>query len=56
MINELDKKSLPLLTLDVPSGERPDAYFEGYFGALSTSTAEMPSEADVELTVFVEFK
>lgn len=56
MINELDRKSLPLLTLDIPNGESPDNYFEGYFGALSTPSAEMPSEADVEATVFIELK
>lgn len=56
MINELDRKSLPLLTLETPNGERPDVYFEGYFGALPTPSAEMPSEADVEATVFVELK
>ena len=55
MINELDKKSLPLVTFEVPNGERPDTYFEGYFGALPMSAADMPSEADVEATVFIDF-
>lgn len=56
MINELNKKSLPLVTLETPNGERPDTYFEGYFGTLPTPAAEMPSEADVEATVFIDFK
>ena len=56
MITEPDRKNLPLITLDVPNGERPDNYFEGYFGVLPTSAAEMPSEADVEATVFIDFK
>ena len=56
MINELDKKSLPLVTFEVPNGERPDTYFEGYFGALPMSAADMTSEADVEATVFIDFK
>ncbi len=56
MINELDRKSLPLVTLETPNGERPDTYFEGYFGALPTPAAEMPSDADVEATVFIDFK
>lgn len=56
MINELDRKSLPLITLKVPNGELPDTYLEGYFGALPTPSADMPSEADVEATVFIELK
>ncbi len=56
MINELDRKSLPLVTLETPNGERPDTYFEGYFGILPTPAAEMPSDADVEATVFIDFK
>lgn len=56
MITELDKKNLPLLKLKTPGGEHPDTYFEGYFGALPTPGVDMPSEADVEATVFVEFE
>ena len=56
MINELDRKSLPLLTLEIPNGERPDTYLEGYLGTLPTPSADMPSEADVEATVFIELK
>lgn len=56
MITELNRKSLPLVTLEIPDGERPDTYFEGYIGALPMSSAEMPSDADVEATVFIELK
>lgn len=56
MINELDKKNLPLVTLKVPNGERPDTHLEGYFGALPTPADEMPSDADVEATVFIDFE
>lgn len=56
MINEIDIKTLPLLKATVPNGERPDNYLEGYFGALPTPSAEMPSDADVEATVFIQFE
>ena len=56
MINEINKNSLPLVTLEIPKGERPDTYLEGYFGALPTPTSEMPSEADVEATVFIKLE
>lgn len=56
MINELDRKSLPLVTLVTPNGECPDTYFECYFGTLPTPAAEMPSDADIEATVFFDFK
>ena len=56
MINELDKRNLPLVTLKVPNGERPDTHLEGYFGALSTPADEMPSDVDVEATVFIDFE
>ncbi len=56
MINELDKKNLPLVTLKVPNGERPDTHLESYFGVLPTPADEMPLDADVEATVFIDFE
>ncbi len=56
MIKELDLKNMPFVTLDVPSGERPDTYLAEYLGALPTPSNEMPSDADVEATVFIRLK
>ena len=56
MINELDKRNLPLVTLKVPNGERPDNHLESYFGELSTPADEMRSDVDVEASLFFDFE
>lgn len=44
------------VTLDVPSGERAEDYFEKFFGSAPTPHEEMPDDADVDATYVVKLK
>lgn len=56
MDKELNEKELPIATMKIPNGETPDLFLAGYMGTLPTSFEDMPSDDDVDATVFVKYE
>lgn len=52
----INEKELPIATMKIPDGETPDLFLAGYLGTLPTSFEDMPSDDDVEATVFVKYE
>lgn len=56
MINEINEEKLPVFTLEIPNGEHPDSYLEGYFGMLPIPSDEMPSDVDTDEALLIALR